>query len=71
MKQVPDEEDVCGRTRLAHTAYALVLVEQIGPPMRMEEDGMDHVGGKWPSSKECDSLSSSEGDGEELDVKCI
>jgi len=45
-------------------AYALVLVEQIGPPMRMEEDGMERVGWKPPSGKECNSLSSSEGDGE-------
>ena len=45
-------------------AYALVLVEQIGTPMRMEEDGMERVGWQSPSGKECDNLSSSEGDGE-------
>ncbi len=60
MKQVPDESDVWEDE---DGAYAVVPVKQIGPPMRMEEDGMERVGGKSPSSEECDSLSLSERDG--------
>jgi len=48
------------------SAYMLVLVEQIGPLMHMEEDGMEHVGWKLPSGKESNNLSLSEGDGESL-----
>lgn len=49
--------------------YAQVLVEQPGPPMRMEEDGMERVGGESRSSKGCHSSSSSEGDEEKLEAK--
>ncbi len=46
------------------SAYTLVLVEQIGPPMHMEEDGMERVSWKSPSGKESNNLFLSEGDRE-------